>query len=251
MDSPKTLSSLTHTSTPTLSHTSTLTHGTLGDDGEAEAEDSSELGTDNNWVVLATEEYHVPAVRILSPVGSDDVCSSFEIVQFLTLVNRIVDDGDVASLTALETFKKKWELRYGPIWLCHVLAVCLARGLRMARRPPYQQDLDATLSPPALAPASLIPSFSAVQTVKADTIGVVESLSISTLMPVVACSMMDAAVSPVHTLLMTETISAALSMMIVSVAAMCHNLLCISGGFASHDSRCTCAALDADWTFCR
>ncbi|KAL2250056.1 UNVERIFIED_CONTAM: hypothetical protein Sindi_2479300 [Sesamum indicum] len=100
MDSPKTLSSLTHTSTPTLSHTSTLTHGTLGDDGEAEAEDSSEaalggefhqgedeigflitaatdrrentpgeLGTDNNWVVLATEEYHVPAVRILSPVG--------------------------------------------------------------------------------------------------------------------------------------------------------------------------------------
>ena len=90
----------------------------------------------------------------------------------------------------------------------------------MARRPPYQQDLDATLSPPALAPASLIPSFSAVQTVKTDTIAMVESLSISVLMSVVACSMMDAAVSPVHTLSMIETISAALSMMIVSATAI-------------------------------
>ncbi|KAL2250085.1 UNVERIFIED_CONTAM: hypothetical protein Sindi_2482200, partial [Sesamum indicum] len=179
-----------------------------------------ELGTENNWVVLATEEHHVPAIRILSPVGSDDVCSSFEIVQFLTLAYRIVDDGDVASLTALETFKKKWELRYGPIWSCHVLAVCLARGLRMARRAPYQQDLGATSSPPALAPASLIPSFSAVQTAKTDTITVVESLSVSVLMPVVACSMMDVAVSPVHTLSMIETISATLSMMIVSTVAV-------------------------------
>ncbi|KAL2250145.1 UNVERIFIED_CONTAM: hypothetical protein Sindi_2488200, partial [Sesamum indicum] len=90
----------------------------------------------------------------------------------------------------------------------------------MARRPPYQQDLGATSSPPALAPPSLIPSFSAVQTVKTDTIAMVESLSISVLMSVVACSMMDAAVSPVHTLSMIETISAALSMMIVSATAI-------------------------------
>ncbi|KAL2243538.1 UNVERIFIED_CONTAM: hypothetical protein Sindi_0471800 [Sesamum indicum] len=97
----------------------TLTHGTLRDDGAVEdageatlggefhqGEDGigflttvatdkntpGDLGTDDNGVILAADEHHVLAVRILSPIGSNDVRSSFNIAEFLTLTNRIVDE---------------------------------------------------------------------------------------------------------------------------------------------------------------
>ncbi|KAL2252221.1 UNVERIFIED_CONTAM: hypothetical protein Sindi_0016800 [Sesamum indicum] len=143
MDSPKTLCSLTHTSTPQDTHTShdgnngdaVETTENAGEEDEAVDDRRGEEVNGGNGISRTVRVDGVgEAGRSHLAAGSmDSVRASFNIVQFLTLVHKVIDNGDHASFEALENLKKKWEQRFGPIPL-HVDGNPLMRGFRMARQ---------------------------------------------------------------------------------------------------------------------